>query len=258
MSEIVEDFTVHHYDDAPGFEALSADVEFEQLGKGRKGKELYYPMKGCIPIVRTTTSFKSMQEFTDAQNDFLEYINWYLVNNAMIEIYEPTYRKMKFHTDQSTDLSGSPIQLYSCYEEGYTSDDFRKLVIKNKETGKEREIVLEHNTMVTFDLDTNSKHVHKIILDRPAKKRWLGLTMRWSTTFVKTINDIVYMKSKNYLEKKKLLRIATDEERKQFYQMKGEENKKIDFKYPPLDYTLSKSHLATKQALSDESLQPLT
>lgn len=151
-------------------------------------------------------------------------------NNAMIEIYDETYTKMKFHTDQSLDLlENSYICLFSCYK--YSDSNIRKLIIKNKNQLTTDTIDLHNNSFVIFSTETNKQFLHKIIGNT---KEWLGITFRCSKTFI----------DKNLCFKNnKPIRIANELEIKEMYKYKSLENKTIDFNYPEIDYTLSSSDL---------------
>ena len=145
-------------------------------------------------------------------------------NNAMIEMYTDEYRTMKYHSDLSIDLvPGSYIGIYSCYP--VNSIARRILVVKNKKTGLTSEITLEDKTMVLFDTYTNLKYLHKIT----GRGVWLGITFRLSNTYVDK------------------LRLATNEEKKEFLRMRRLENQNIDFKWDSIDYTLSPSDLLSVQ-----------
>ena len=130
----------------------------------------------------------------------------------MIEIYEPSYTKMGFHTDQSQDLEeDSFIVLCSFYEKDLETE-YRKLVVENKETKETQTILLEHGSAVLFSAQANFRHLHKIILDnQKAKHRWLGVTFRLSKTFVQVTNSGQVL----LLPKGNPLRLANDVERKQ-------------------------------------------
>jgi hypothetical protein len=127
---------------------------------------------------------------------------------------------MKYHSDLSIDLvPGSYIGIYSCYP--VNSIARRILVVKNKKTGLTSEITLEDKTMVLFDTYTNLKYLHKIT----GRGVWLGITFRLSNTYVDK------------------LRLATDEEKKEFLRIRRLENQNIDFKWDSIDYTISPSDL---------------
>ena len=108
---------------------------------------------------------------------------------------------------------------------------------------------MEHNSIILFSTASNHKHLHKIILEhqnkndnldktRNSDNRWLGITFRLSKIFIKFKNKIPYIQSTN-----NILRIATDLERKEFYKHKGTENSSNEYKYPEIDYTISKNDL---------------
>ena len=116
------------------FNSLIECVNFEDICKGRKAAILVDPLNETIPIIRTTTCYKNpAQKFTETQYKLItiiknaiqtlldenknEHTHTIDFNNAMIEIYDNTYHKMGFHTDQSLDLKeNSYICLFSCYE----------------------------------------------------------------------------------------------------------------------------------------------
>ena len=224
--------------DSNMFDVLSNNINFEDTGKGRKGAVLVNDNNDLVPIVRTTTNYNHpVQRFLPIHYDLMDKAKGKAkedlkFNNAMVEIYDSTYHKMRFHTDQSLDLEeNSYICIYSCYENGSNnSSDIRKLIIKNKTTQKLSEILMENNSIVLFSTSTNQEHLHKIILEsndkgsETSKNRWLGLTFRLSKTFIKFIDQKPYLD----FEENKILRIATNSEKGEFLRCKGKENSSTD------------------------------
>ncbi|MEP2278342.1 alpha-ketoglutarate-dependent dioxygenase AlkB [Maribacter sp.] len=235
------------------FNKLSNNINFENIGKGRLGNHLIKVSNKGIPIVRTTTQYNiPAHNFSSTHNriiatvnDNIENLPFINFNNALIEVYDSSYTKMKYHSDQSLDLAdNSYIGLFSCYEKPseLTEHNIRKLKIKNKTTNEEFEILLTHNSFILFSTSANSNFFHKIILEQvPSKKslqsenKWLGITFRESKTFINFKNNLPY------LINGKLLELANEEQSKAYYKLRGEENKNTDFIYPKIDYTLSKA-----------------
>jgi hypothetical protein len=231
------------------FDELLRVTEFEDICDGRMGAVLVDSMDGMIPIVRTTTAYnkpsqpfvKPVYEIIDSIKSKFGNIN-FESNNAMIEVYGSKYRKMGFHTDQSLDLrQDSNICIFSCYENGSDdSDDLRKLKIKNKTTGELTERLMENGSVIIFDTSTNHEHLHKIVLEsnksNKSKNRWLGITFRLSGTFIKFVDTVPRFNHTN-----EILRIATDDEMKEFRKYKGIENSDTNYVYPAIDYTVSPS-----------------
>lgn len=208
----------------------------EPLGKGRSGAIIFSPQHdSTIPIVRSTTSFQNRsQPFLYSHNSIVAQLSPMQFNNALVEVYDDDYSVMKYHTDQSLDLQDdSYIALFSFYE--YPGNG-RILYIKNKITGLTRNIPLEHNSIVIFSTSVNQNHVHKIILEKRNKNRWMGITFRLSKTFVTFKNSIPYIDNV-------ILSKADEEQRKDFCNQKSQENNNIDFKYSRIDYTLSDGDL---------------
>lgn len=240
------------------FSELSAAVDFEELGKGRKGIHLVKMLDEDIPIVRTTSKYdKPAHRFSKAHHSVANAIlamaqkevelqgASIVFDNALIEIYEKSYFKMKYHSDQALDLeNGSYVALFSCYErpEDISAPLMRRLRIRDKMTHKEHEFLLAHNSVILFSLTTNSSYQHKIILDTSSSKkdlmeenRWLGITFRKSKTMIRFQNDLPYF------ENGELLTLADEHQQREFYKLRGEENKSMNFNYPWIGYTLSKS-----------------
>lgn len=240
------------------FKELSSTVDFEDLGKGRKGNHLVKVEDKNIPLVRTTSKYdKPAHEFSEAHDSIVDCIsdiakdeidlkgNSISFNNALIEIYDKSYFKMKYHSDQALDLENdSYVALFSCYErpEEISAPLMRRLRIKDKVTNKEHEFLLENNSVILFPLSTNSKYQHKIILDTSSNKRdllednkWLGITFRKSKTFIEFKNNLPYFKNGEELK------LADENQYREFYKLRGQENKSMDFEYPWIGYTLSKS-----------------
>lgn len=231
------------------FQKLCETTDFENIVKGRQGAVIVDYKNELIPLVRTTTKYsKPVQKFHDVHHNIIEQIkkksqlkNIYL-NNALIEIYNSKYYKMGFHSDQALDLADdSFIAIYSCYEKPLIlkPSNSRKLIIKNKITKELSKIVMDHNSVILFSLSTNSKHLHKIILENTNDdNRWLGITFRLSKTFLHYVNNNPFFYQTN-----NILKIANDEECKKFYKLRSEENKSSQFEYPEINYTISTSDI---------------
>lgn len=212
-------------------------VPLENICKGRLGSVLVQPDGSNIPIVRTTTVYEKSQIFKPIHLKIIDDISKITntsFNNALIEIYDDSYCNMGFHSDQALDLAdNSYICLFSCYETEPTN--YRKLKIQNKKTKELSEVILENNSVVLFSTKTNREYLHKIVLEKHSNTRWLGITFRLSKTFVNFIDGKPYVNDK-------LLRLATDEEKKEFFKLKNREN--IDCEKPPdIEYTISGSDL---------------
>lgn len=224
------------------FEKLS-ELIFESNIKNRKEAVLVDNKNGLIPIVRTTSTYNNpAQQFLPIHFDLMDKIRsatstTIIFNNALIEIYGSEYRTMKYHTDHTLDLADdSYICLFSCYDNPTTP---RKLQIKNKITLDEEQIILQNNSIVLFSVDTNQKHLHKIIYDGPKSNAlWLGITFRLSKQNITFIDNLPY-----FYHSMIMLRIANIDERKEFYKHKQMENQSTNYKYPVITYTISPSDL---------------
>lgn len=239
------------------YRRLNECTRFELLGKGRSGAiavdcgEPFESSNGW-PIVRTTTQYSNpSQLFCSAHYELRDAIRAAFddptlqFNNCMVELYEPSYRKMGFHSDQSLDLSpDSFICLFSCYENDSNHPaDYRKLVIQEKASGHISERVLSQCSAVLFSISSNQSHLHKIILDsQKAKNRWIGVTFRLSKTFVRELQG--EENAVHFMHNARPMRLASSEEMRQMFHLKGQENANQDgpFEFPEaLDYTISKS-----------------
>lgn len=247
------------------FNKLLNISKLEEICKGRKGGVLVECKDNMIPIVRTTTQYKSsVKELSEKHKEIMEKIaeefnnreeiqsnhkekrkiykpKEVIFNNALIEVYDSEYRKMGYHTDQSQDLElNSYICLYSCYEnDSKSSEDIRKLKIKHKGYNDPTEFLLKNNSFILFTTQANQDHLHKIILEsNTSKNRWLGITFRLSKTYINFINNIPYINTSN-----KILRLGNSEEIMELRRHKGKENKSSGYIYPELDYTISESDL---------------
>ena len=237
------------------FEELSQSANFVETGKGRVGNHLVKISENGVSIVRTTTQYSvPAHDFAPIHNSIVEELNETIknsnygipqldFNNALIEIYNKRHTKMGYHSDQCLDINkDSYFGLYTCYEnpEELTEQFTRKLKVMDKETEEEFEIKLTHNSIVLFSYATNSKFSHKIVLE-PALRgikqdidnRWLGVTFRKSKEFIKFENGL------SYFSDGKQLKLADENQRSEFFKLRGEENKNMDFVYPRLLYTLS-------------------
>ncbi|AXT61157.1 hypothetical protein D1816_12640 [Aquimarina sp. AD10] len=235
------------------FNKFSNSIQFEVTGKGRVGNHLVGQDDKGIPLVRTTTNYNiPAYIFSSKHRIIIDSIKSGVddielssldFNNALIEIYEQNYTKMKYHSDQCLDVDkDSYIALFSCYErpDELSEQSIRKLKIKDKETNEESEILLTHNSVILFSVSTNSKYLHKIVLEQVKgmkplayDNRWLGITFRKSNTFIQFKDDIPYFPNRE------VLKLANENQRKEFFKLRGEENKNMNFIYPQLNYTLS-------------------
>lgn len=238
------------------FSELVHAIDFENVAKGRMGNHLVRVRDEGIPIVRTTTmytvpahDFSAIHHKVAAvvnetiRNNAVESLPLLDFNNALIEVYDCNYATMGYHSDQGMDLEAdSYIGLYTCYEnpEKLTTKNLRKLKLKDKVTNEESEILLTHNSIVLFSLATNSKFLHKIILESlPSLKKqekdhkWLGITFRKSKTFIQ------FKDNKPYFSTGELLEVANEDQKKEFYSLRKEENSAMNYIYPQLSYTLS-------------------
>lgn len=231
------------------FAELLASTRFEDVGKGRQGAVLTKPDEARgVPIVRTTTKYatpaqcfrpvhdrlaRQIQEVASLPVDF---------NNALIENYTGAYTTMGAHSDQALDLAdGSFIAVFSCYEHPDFTTCVRKLLVESKEPGGEKVAVpLAHNTAVVFSLAANRRLRHKIVLDaapRAPENRWLGVTFRTSKTFVQFRDGGAVFAAGSPLA------LADDDQRREFYHLRGRENAETNFTYPRIAYTISESDL---------------
>lgn len=228
------------------FSTLINNTKFEDITQGRKGAILVNPINNIIPIVRTTSKYQNqVLKFQSIHNDIINKIQKesgidIIFNNAMIELYDNTYCKMGFHSDLELDLElESYIAIYSCYENPTDTSSYRKLIIKNKISNVETKIIMDHNSVILFDLSFNRNHHHKIILENVTRNNnWIGITFRLSKTFIHHIDSIPYFYGTD-----KILKLADDDETRSFYLLRSKENKNINFIYPEIDYTISESDL---------------
>lgn len=231
------------------FDDLIAGVDFDEVSGGRRGAVLVlpHPTRGT-PIVRTTTRYGApAQSFGDGHRRLAAEIQSlcslsHAVNNALIEVYDNRYAKMKAHSDQALDLvEGSTIALFTAYRYPERATPPRKLVVHSKQEGGERfEVPLLNESVVVFSLEANRRHRHKIVLDRsslPPENEWLGITFRSSKTYVQVSDDGAHF------ENGAPLRLATEEQAVEFLKLRGRENREQDFEYSALGYTLSPSDL---------------
>ena len=245
------------------FDELSNSVDFEDITKGRKGNVLVNVGDKGVPIVRTTTKYTKpahdfsaihkmiVEKIKHVANDHQIQTDSLLFNNALIEIYDHNYTKMKYHSDQALDLDAtSYVALFSCYKQPKHHEEqaLRKLKVKDKTTDEEFTFTLENNSVILFSLSTNTKFLHKIVLEPVSGKKleetenqWLGITFRQSKTFIQFKNNQAYFTDGA------LLQLADDTQRKEFYRLRGEENRSMDFTYPMLTYTLSESDIMMPQ-----------
>ena len=224
------------------FKQLSESVIFEDIFDGRKGAILVDKKDELIPLVRSTTVYnRPAQLFSKIHYDILEKIKNETnleFNNALIELYDSKYCTMGYHSDQALDLADdSYICLFSCYEKEHK--DYRTLKVKEKNSDKTYNIVLDHNSIVYFDTNTNIKHLHKIILEKNTiNNRWIGITFRLSKTYIKFVNE-----SPHFIHNNSQLFYANEDQQKEYYKKRSQENLSIDYNYSDINYTVSISDI---------------
>lgn len=238
------------------YEELINSADFENVANGRVGNNLVKIGEKGVPIVRTTTAYHiAAQNFSGIHDFIIEHINLAIknsqlndfssfdFNNALIEVYDFNYSKMNYHSDQNLDLdANSYIGLFSCYKnpEELSDNQLRKLIVKEKGAEEEFEIPLTHNSVILFSVETNNKFLHKIVLDRMSNQKplesdnkWLGITFRKSKTFIQFEDNVPYFSNGQLLES------ANEEQKTEFFKLRGQENRLLNFVYPELSYTLS-------------------
>jgi hypothetical protein len=117
--------------------------------------------------------------------------------------------------------------------------DYRILKVKEKNSNKIDNIILDHNSIVYFNMDTNIKHLHKIILEKNTiNNKWLGITFRLSKTYIKFINE-----SPHFSHNNSQLIFANEEQQKEYYKKRSIENSSVDYNYNDINYTISISDI---------------
>lgn len=237
------------------YQHLLHSTILENVAKGRKGAIVVDSKEQLIPIVRTTSKYKNPpQPFQQVHYEIIKEINkqfnsYFTFNNVLVEMYNNEYKTMAFHSDQALDLcDDSYIALFSCYDIHDTKSHLRKLIVKKKTTNNDNgieEIVLDHCSIVLFSTRVNAEYLHKIILDSRKDNEdvhWIGLTFRLSKTYVQFENGNPYLHLVgNSLQPS--LRLANEDEEKIMYKQRSMENKKSDFMYSNMNFTLSKGDL---------------
>lgn len=254
-------------------------LHIEKLGKGRRGVIFINPTTdtslletnpsvndsinlNLYPLVRSTTCFNEpSKQFRKNHHSLIQMIQKHIPdfksNNIMMELYDNTYKTMKFHSDQALDLDPqSYIALYSCYQNPRTVH-LRILEIQNKKSKEVTQILLENQSVVVWSVQTNSLYLHRIILPQKDEKKdeekekekndeeeengglWCGLTLRQSKTFL-------YYENGHEVRFRNggLLSLASVNQAKEFYHLRKLENNLNDtFIWPKIDYTISNSDL---------------
>lgn len=196
-----------------------------------------------LPINRTITpTCITDVNFSEIENTIISKIQkrsnlYFNPNVANIEIFNNEYRTMRYYTDSMLDLyDGSHIAIFSYYKCTCKKLCERTLYFKNKVTNEGTKVSLKNNSVIIFSLDTNKKYLHKIVLEnkKNTECKWLGITFKQSIRYIhKPINDISSIFT---FPEMSLLNRASDKNMEEFYKLKSEENKLIDFKYPYIGY----------------------
>jgi hypothetical protein len=225
----------------PSFDELLESVQFDDVTNGRRGAVLVRADSAGVPIVRTTTSYRNAaQPFRPIHEQLAQAIcsSGSLpqpFNNALIEHYTRAYTSMKRHSDQAQDLAaGSSIAIYSCYRD--PARPSRRLTVRSKASEASFDVPLSHGSVASFSLDSNRRFSHAITLLAPAPDNdWLGITFRTSKTLLRFVDG------QPILPNGERLTLASEEERRELFQLRRRENQETDFVYPSLAYTLSES-----------------
>ena len=227
------------------FEDLICANRWEELSSSRKCAILNRCNGDHIPIVRTTTAYSipsqplasiHHQLITEIQKAMVDAYGYFTdFNNVMAEHYTPCSTKMGFHSDQALDLAASSyICILSLYEDENEPHP-KKLVMKHKASGEVSALTLDHDSLVFFSTSTNDHFVHKIVSDeQKCTTDWLGLTFRLSDTFVQNIDGLPRL-----VRCGRALKLASEDERKEFFRHKKKENSIIGYRYPEIPYALS-------------------
>ena len=225
------------------FEELLGSVRFDDVTTGRRGTVLVKVDPSGIPIVRTTTPYRApAQPFRPIHDRIAREIGGSAFNNALVEHYTSAYSTMKRHSDQALDLAeASSIAVYSCYRD--PQQPSRRLIVKPKESGAGFEVPLDHGSVVAFSLETNRRFTHTIALRANAPDNdWLGITLRASKTFVRFVDGHPTLPSGGPLT------LATEDQRREFFQLRRRENDEPGFAWPAISYTISESDLVPPEA----------
>jgi hypothetical protein len=211
-------------------------VKLEDVAAGRRGAVLVKAEVNGIPIVRTTTQYRSpAQPFRELHEHLARRIGTF--NNALVEHYTNAYSRMKRHSDQALDLADdSSIAIYSCYRD--PTRPTRRLIVKAKDSDATFDLPLDHGSVVTFSLETNRRFTHAIVLRANAPENdWLGITFRTSKTFVRFADGLPLLANGERLT------LADEAQRREFFRLRRRENDETDFTYPSISYTVSESDL---------------
>ena len=235
----------------PSFEELVGSVRFDHVTNGRRGAVIVKAGPNGIPIVRTTTSYRaSAQLFRPIHAELARTISESgslpaTFNNALVEHYTNAYTTMKRHSDQAQDLAdASFIAVYSCYREPELPS--RRLIVQPKGAGARFEVPLDHGSVVVFSLDTNRLFTHAITLRTSAPQNdWFGITFRTSKTLLRFVDGRPTLPSGVHLT------LASEDQRRELFQLRRRENEEPGFVYPSLSYTLSESDLVPPRAASE-------
>lgn len=224
------------------FDELLGSVRFDDVARGRRGTVLVKVGETGVPIVRTTTPYRTpAQRFREVHDRLAEQIRGLAsvpaFNNALIEHYTSAYASMKRHSDQALDLAeGSSIAVYSCYRDPRRPS--RRLLVTAKASEATFEVPLDHGSVVVFSLETNRRFTHAITLRAKAPDNdWVGLTLRTSKTFVR------FADGQPWLSTGVPLTLADDDQRRELFHLRRRENDETSFVYPALSYSISESDL---------------
>lgn len=145
------------------FKEFECAHEWEVYDENRMGRILVDLEEMHEPVVRTTTVHKKVKGvFAWIHECLIQSIQQQLdhevsFNNAAAELYEPGYKKMRFHSDQALDLAPSSyICIFSSYSDPNEANP-RQLVVRHKLTGETSRLVLRHNSVVVFSTATNRR-----------------------------------------------------------------------------------------------------
>jgi hypothetical protein len=240
------------------FDYIYSHTNWEFITKGRYCANIVNTSIGSesdnvsIPIVRTTTKYTKpvqllTQEYSriidiimDQTNNMIQQSNGSIKwTNGMIELYDDNYRTMGFHTDQMQDISpGTYICIISLYPSNAKP---RQFYIKNKQSNLVRIFPMDNYSVIIMDTNENKQHVHKIISNQ-SSGYWIGITLRYSQTWITWKDQECYLLSANQTKLIKFS-IGTESDQTLYYKMKKNENSMIEWEWPYLTWTISPSDL---------------
>lgn len=139
----------------------------------RTGVYLSEVDKGNFHLMRCSTNLSGPTEnFKSVDRELINYVNRRFgtkCNHVLAQVYhnkridgKNKKAKIKTHSDKTKDMDPDGVIAFCTFYDRPTTK-FSKLRFTNKKTSEKTDYILENNSLLIIDIDTNAKYTHEII-----------------------------------------------------------------------------------------------